>query len=205
MWRSKRASLAVAVFTAIAGVLLAANQAQANLIVNGGFETGDFTGWTVDPDPSFPQYIVTSPVESGTYAAQIAGYSDQGTGPDTLSQTVGDTAGQSYYLSFGRYIDGNGGPTVSLTVTWNGNQIFSELNPGTFGFYQDFSFVVVGTGSDTLLFTSANDPSYTYLDDVSLTATPLPSTWTMLIAGFLGIGFFAYRGGKKNTSALAAA
>jgi hypothetical protein len=36
-------------------------------------------------------------------------------------------------------------------------------------------------------------------------ATPLPSTWTMLIAGFVGLGFFAYRGTKKNPTALVAA
>ena len=35
--------------------------------------------------------------------------------------------------------------------------------------------------------------------------TPLPSTWTMLIAGFAGLGFFAYRGSKKGSVALAAA
>jgi cbb3-type cytochrome oxidase subunit 3 len=33
----------------------------------------------------------------------------------------------------------------------------------------------------------------------------LPSTWTMLIAGFVGLGFFAYRGSKKNGAALSAA
>ena len=38
-----------------------------------------------------------------------------------------------------------------------------------------------------------------------LATTPLPSTWTMLIAGFIGLGFFAYRGKKKNSAALAAA
>jgi hypothetical protein len=96
-------------------------------------------------------------------------------------------------------------------VTWDGNTIFSELGPflsSSLNVYQNFIFDVVGTGSDTLVFTSVNDPAYTYLDNVSLTATtatPLPSTWTMLIAGFLGLGFFAYRGAKKNTSALAAA
>ena len=38
-----------------------ASQAQAtSLIVNGGFETGDFSGWLADP-VSFPMYIVTSP------------------------------------------------------------------------------------------------------------------------------------------------
>ena len=36
------------------------------------------------------------------------------------------------------------------------------------------------------------------------TTTPLPSTWLMLLSGFLGLGFFAYRGTKKN-AALAAA
>jgi hypothetical protein len=36
-------------------------------------------------------------------------------------------------------------------------------------------------------------------------ATPLPSTWTMLIAGFVGLGFFAYRGSKKNTAPVSVA
>jgi hypothetical protein len=34
--------------------------------------------------------------------------------------------------------------------------------------------------------------------------TPLPPTWTMLIAGFVGLGFFANRGSRKNAAALAA-
>jgi len=33
----------------------------------------------------------------------------------------------------------------------------------------------------------------------------LPSTWTMLIAGFACFGFFAYRGPKKNAATLAGA
>jgi hypothetical protein len=38
-----------------------------------------------------------------------------------------------------------------------------------------------------------------------LTATPLPSTWTMLIVGFFGLGCFACRGAKMNVAAMAAA
>ena len=34
--------------------------------------------------------------------------------------------------------------------------------------------------------------------------TPLPSTWLMMLSGFVGLGFFAYRGTKKNAAALAA-
>jgi hypothetical protein len=37
------------------------------------------------------------------------------------------------------------------------------------------------------------------------TVTPLPSTWFMLLSGFVGLGFFVYRGTKKNTAALAVA
>jgi len=86
--------------------------------------------------------------------------------------------------------------------------VYSEFNTGPFNVWQHFSFDVTGTGLDTLEFIDANDPSFTFLDDVSLTpvtATPLPATWTMLIAGFLGFGFFAYRGTKKGSAAIAAA
>ena len=38
-----------------------------------------------------------------------------------------------------------------------------------------------------------------------LVATPLPSTWLMLLSGFVGIGFLAYRGTKKRSAAIAIA
>jgi hypothetical protein len=43
---------------------------------------------------------------------------------------------------------------------------------------------------------------FTYTETAT---TPLPSTWLMLLTGFVGLGFFAYRGTKKRTAALAAA
>lgn len=39
----------------------------------------------------------------------------------------------------------------------------------------------------------------------SISQTPLPSTWTMLIAGFLALGFFAHRSAKKSSVAPATA
>jgi hypothetical protein len=52
-----------------------------------------------------------------------------------------------------------------------------------------------------------NDPSDFQLLLVSpnITATPLPSTWTMMLIGFGGLCFFTYRGTKKNAAALSAA
>ncbi len=71
-----------------------------------------------------------------------------------------------------------------------------------------------GSASDTAVIdpTITIDPEYAadyeiiyspgLLEGVS--STPLPSTWTMLLAGFVGLGLFAYRGSKKNAAGLAA-
>lgn len=88
-------------------------------------------------------------------------------------------------MGFWRLRDG-GGPPIGLEVTWNGSTVFSETATG-FQPYQHFTASVTGTGSDSLVFKSYNDPSYTYLDDVSLTAgVPEASTWVMLLLGFAG-------------------
>ncbi|MFY9970741.1 MAG: carbohydrate binding domain-containing protein [Roseiarcus sp.] len=104
----------------------ATNANAANLVVNGGFETGDFTGWTTDP-VSYPMYIVASPVYAGTYAAQIAGYSF---GPDTLTQTIATTAGQEYTLSFWIYQQAIG-PVTFFDVTWDGSTVVSMSYPAS--------------------------------------------------------------------------
>jgi hypothetical protein len=44
-----------------------------------------------------------------------------------------------------------------------------------------------------------------YAGSEIISAAPLPATWTMLIAGFIGLGFFAYRGSKKSAAVVAAA
>ena len=55
---------------------------------------------------------------------------------------------------------------------------------------------------------TTSSPEFTMMESIgydSVTATPLPSTWTMLIAGFVGFRFCAYRGSKKNAAVLSAA
>ncbi len=41
--------------------------------------------------------------------------------------------------------------------------------------------------------------------EATITTTPLPSTWIMILTGFFGLGFFAYRGTKHRSAELAAA
>ena len=69
--------------------------------------------------------------------------------------------------------------------------IFNELNPSNGGWFT-VNTTVTGTGSNTLTFISANDPAYTYLDDVSLNlvsgAVPEPASWAFMISGFGLVG-----------------
>jgi hypothetical protein len=41
----------------------------------------------------------------------------------------------------------------------------------------------------------------TDISEVDPSPTPLPSTWVMMLFGLIGLGFIAYRGGKKQTRA----
>jgi hypothetical protein len=70
--------------------------------------------------------------------------------------------------------------------------------------WKHFSFTFLATGSlETLSFESttaaySGNPTYPFalgpaLDIVAVTAVPEPSTWAMMILGFLGVGFMAWR------------
>ncbi|GGI34583.1 hypothetical protein GCM10010987_80090 [Bradyrhizobium guangdongense] len=62
---------------------------------------------------------------------------------------------------------------------------------------ETFSFAWDG-GNATLNFASldSNSPYGPVIGGVSISAVPEPSTWAMLILGFAGVGFIAYRRGK---------
>jgi hypothetical protein len=55
---------------------------------------------------------------------------------------------------------------------------------------------------------TTSSPEFTMMESIGydpVTATPLPSTWTMLIAGFVCLGFMASRGTKNNSVSFGAA
>ncbi|MBA2402921.1 MAG: PEP-CTERM sorting domain-containing protein, partial [Bradyrhizobium sp.] len=66
--------------------------------------------------------------------------------------------------------------------------------------YEFHSFVFTTTGgSETLSFISNNAGAFGgVVGGVTISAVPEPSTWAMMILGFAGVGFMAYR--RRNQS-----
>lgn len=179
------------------GNVLFANQSdgtfqnrQFNLYAgNGGFETGDFTNWTMVGDPdytfvlagddadvagegAFPDEPDDFFVHSGLYGVYL------GESPDTgsLSQTVTTTASGQYVVSFWLTSIAYQGETApnGFDAEWNNSILFSATNLPAFG-WTNMQYLVTSAGtSGTLKFDFNNTPGAFALDDVTVQTAPGP-------------------------------
>ena len=137
--------------------------ASANLIVNGSFETDDFTGWTTTAPAGWGVVPAFFPQPAGQFMARnpCLTFCD-------LSQAV-TTTGASYDLGFwfdpGFNIQNGGG---ELQVYWDGTKILDVV--GGDQAWTHYAFTVTGTGNDTLLFSGFQIPSFSGVDGVTLDA-----------------------------------
>jgi len=160
----------------IAPVNLAAGQ---SIVQNGGFETGDFTGWTlvgdtVVYDPFIGQYIFYNLVAAGSDLAHSGNYGaflGEGGYAATLSQTLVTIPNQRYLVSC--WLDNpTNGPGQQFGASWNGTNFVNLLNPPVLA-WTNFQFVATAIATNTLLqFAARNDPNYFGFDDVSVTPVP---------------------------------
>jgi PEP-CTERM motif len=168
-----------------------------NVVTNCGFETG-LTGWT-------PQTFYNSAVEPSWQL----GYPNTGNyyfwtqepGGASLSQTLVTSPGTQYTLAF--YFSSDSGTALNiLWVYWDGAQYLRLVDPSGYGNYVLYTFLVTGTGSDTLEFKfldeNGKDNFGDGLDDVSVSptadvlGTPEPASLYLLLTG-LGLIFLARR------------
>jgi hypothetical protein len=145
-------------------------QPGAQLVQNGGFETGNFSFW--NEEGNFADCTVSSSapaVHSGNYGALLGSAGSLG----YLSQSLPTVAGSNYLVSL--WLDSPDGIAPNeFLVGWNGSVIFDQTNLGAIGWTNLLFPYVVAAGTNTLLqFGFRDDESFLGLDDIQV--TPLVS------------------------------
>lgn len=86
-------------------ITLSSNVLAQNLVLNGGFETGDFSNWTQARDTNFTEVLSSAgdpaaPSPEGTYHARL-GPLDNGDIFQNFATTIGEVYRVSYFLYTG--------------------------------------------------------------------------------------------------------
>jgi hypothetical protein len=169
----------------------------ASFLISGGSKASIFSfSFTGDDVARFA--VVGGPVP-GTVTGLIFGLSDNG---DTQMPTSIQITSSPIPAFVGLTTNLYGFFNNSFNVS--GGQIISANMEAFFGL-GTFSDLELFTGLNRLLISNSPDSGGGYISNdgqvtfTNLSAVPEPSTWEMLILGFAGVGFVAYR--RRNQSA----
>jgi hypothetical protein len=189
--------------------MLGACPAQAFLVVNGGFETGDFTGWTQSAD--FPattanDSVQTAPVNSGDWAAQFGAVGALSYIAQMIPTTPAGVYTIDYYLA-NNIVTPGAGPPNQFKIFWDGVEqvAFTLTDSPDFGSPNNFThFIVPGlvasSTSTELKFGFQNDPGFWNFDDVGCTtaggqacAVPAPAALVLVGLGLVALSAIGWR------------
>ena len=132
----------------------------------------------------------------GTQAAFLQGY--VGSGSEIVWSISGLTPG-TYTLSFNE-VGSLIVPAETFSVSAFGSSPVS-FTPGSSYTTQTLSFVASASSGDIdFVGVAVNGNQASAIDNLIVAPVPEPSTWAMMILGFAGVGFMAYRRRNKTTT-----
>src|SRR5580698_10542269 len=156
-------------------------------------------------------FSLTAARASTVYDWTLSGATFNGSGTITLGTEETTNNGGGYLATEMTGVINAVGVTSPTNYFGSDNVVYPSAATVVDGFglgvlLANSDMVAIDPGSPYNIQYSVNNTTYNdeSFDLTLLTATPLPPTWTMLIAGFIGLGFFAYRGSKKSSNLLAA-
>ncbi len=166
---------------------------------NGGFETGDFSDWTLvgstltnfalagdDVDVAGTNALAGVPDESFVHSGIWGAYLGEWPNNGTLSHSVPTVAGQQLLVSFWlTSVASNQNQTTpnGFSAKWNGSTLFTGANLPVFG-WTNMQYIVSSAGpSGTLQFAFNNTPGAFGLDDVIVQTVPPPVLSSTVISG----------------------
>jgi hypothetical protein len=160
--------------------------AATNLVVNGSFETGDFTGWTLTGDTTF--VFVTDETGGG---GPTDGIYHAAFGPEDgltyLSQAIATTPGENYAFRFD-LANLDGAPN-EFTFDLGATTLIDLVDSPAFDYATAEGFFTAASSSTTIRFGFYQLPFFFVLDNVSVTSmVPEPASWALLVTGFGMVG-----------------
>ncbi len=185
---------------AMSTILAFSANTYADVVNNGGFEIGGFSGWTQSGAADAVSVANDHP-HTGTHYAAFGSETEA-----YLEQSLTTVAGQAYSLDFwlasgqqngstaGSYFKAEAGGVTLFEIDSRG--VFDPNFPNAFP-YTAFSGLFTATAaSTTLKFTLQHETDYFFLDDISVTAVPLPAAFWLFVSGIGGISVIGRRRNK---------
>lgn len=199
-----------AVFACLALAFAGAPAVATNLVVNGGFETGNFSGWNTQPAPAGSLFSVSAASYTGSNGALFGATSSQ---HDQIWQNIPTDISSAYTISFWVYNEGTGGD--SLRVLWNGAVVYNGTPIAIpQGVWTNVSILVsadVLSRTSELRFAAYDGPAFVYIDDIVIESDNLIvnagfetgdftgwSTQTAAVGSYLRVGIGGHIGGLTS-------